>query len=146
MSTDLPQTTSQSFSVEGIDQRLLFGQNDIFLRLIESSFDTKIVARGEKVTVEGASSEVHQVIQLLNDLVTRLRRGDFITEQYLNYAITMIKEDGHGPASALPTEALLTSALRKAIKPKTLGQTKYVEAVEKNDIVFSMPGFHSSGG
>jgi phosphate starvation-inducible PhoH-like protein len=56
----------------------------------------------------------------------------------LNYAIAMVRESGHGPASDISTESLLTSALKKPIKPKTVGQSKYVEAVDRHDIVFSI--------
>jgi phosphate starvation-inducible PhoH-like protein len=78
------------------------------------------------------------VVRVLNDLVHRLRQGDYITDQYLHYAIAMVLENGEGPAESISTEALLTSALKKVIKPKTIGQTKYVEAVDRHDIVFSI--------
>lgn len=126
------------FTVEGIDQRLLFGQNDAFLRIIESRFLSKIVARGDRIILEGPPADVEQVFRLLGDLVTRIKQGDYITEQYLNYAIAMVREDGYGPAEIIPTEALLTSALKKVIKPKTIGQTRYVEAVDKHDMVFAI--------
>lgn len=129
---------NRTYSLEGIDQRLLFGQADSFLRVIESRFDIQIVARGDRVMLEGSPKAVEQVVQLLNDLVRRLRQGDYITDQYLNYAIAMVLENGQGPAESISTEALLTSALKKAIKPKTIGQTRYVEAVDKHDIVFAI--------
>ncbi|MDD3732586.1 MAG: PhoH family protein, partial [candidate division Zixibacteria bacterium] len=129
---------TRTFDAAEIDQRLLFGQNDVFLRIIESRFLCKIIARGEKVIIEGPPEDVERVLRLLSDLVTRLKLGDIITEQYLNYAIAMVQENGQGPAKAISTEALLTSALKKAIKPKTIGQSQYVEAVDKNDIVFSI--------
>ncbi len=129
---------TRTYSVEGIDQRLLFGQADSFLRIIESRFDIQIVARGDRVMLEGSPKAVDQVVQLLNDLVKRLRQGDYITDQYLNYSIAMVLENGQGPAESISTEALLTSALKKAIKPKTIGQTRYVEAVDKRDIVFAI--------
>jgi len=129
---------SRTFSVEGIDQRLIFGQADSFLRIIESRFDARIVARGDRVMIEGNSRSVERVVQVLNDLVTRLRKGDYVTDQYVNYAIAMVMENGQGPAESISTEALLTSALKKVIKPKTIGQTRYVEAVDKHDIVFSI--------
>ncbi len=129
---------SRTFAIEGLDQRLLFGQNDVFLRIIESRFTSKIVARGDKITIEGGASDVEQIYRLLGDLVTRIKQGDFITEQYLNYAIAMVKENGQGPADGISTEALLTSSLKKVIKPKTIGQTRYVDAVDKNDIVFAI--------
>jgi phosphate starvation-inducible PhoH-like protein len=138
MDTGIEETKSRTFSVEGIDQRLLFGQNSVFLRMIESHFDCTIVARGDRVTVEGAGREVDQVIRLMRDMVTRVKQGDFLTDQYLAYAIAMVRENGEGPAEKISTEALLTSALKKAIKPKTVGQTRYVDAVDKNDVVFAI--------
>jgi len=138
MSPDQEETAVRTFTVEGIDQRILFGQNDAFLRAIESRFLSKIVARGDKVIVEGPPADIERVFRLLGDLVTRIKQGDYITEQYLNYAIAMVKEDGYGPAEVISTESLLTSALKKVIKPKTVGQTRYVEAIGRSDIVFSI--------
>ena len=138
MAEDIEETRSRSFDVADVDQRLLFGQNGVFLRMIEARFDSKIVARGDRIVVEGPAREVDLVIRLLGDLVTRVQHGEFLTEQYLNYAITMVRENGQGPAEAISTEALLTSALKKVIKPKTVGQTRYVEAVDRHDIVFAI--------
>lgn len=138
MSPDQEETAVRTFTVEGIDQRILFGQNDAFLRAIESRFLSKVVARGDKIIVEGPPDDIERVFRLLGDLVTRIKQGDYITEQYLNYAITMVKEDGYGPAEVISTETLLTSALKKVIKPKTVGQTRYVEAIGRSDIVFSI--------
>ena len=138
MNPDQEETAVRTFTVEGIDQRILFGQNNAFLRAIESRFLSKIVARGDKVIVEGPPDDIERVFRLLGDLITRIKQGDYITEQYLNYAITMVKEDGYGPAEVISTESLLTSALKKVIKPKTVGQTRYVEAIGRSDIVFSI--------
>jgi len=132
------QQISRNFSVEGLDQRLLFGQNDLNLRTLESRFDCRVIARGDSITVTGNPDEVEKVIRLLEDLVTRVRQGDFITEQYINYAIAMVKENGRGPAEDISTASLLTSALKKAIKPKTVGQSEYVKAVDRSDIVFAI--------
>jgi len=138
MSLELNDKKTALFNAEGIDQRLLFGQNSAFLRMIESRFLAKIVARGEIIQVEGEPREVEQIMRLFGDLTTRIKQGDIITEQYMNYAIAMIREDGTGPAESISTEALLTSALKKVIRPKTIGQTKYVEVVDKHDIVFAI--------
>ncbi len=138
MNPNLEETVIRSFTIEGIDQRILFGQNDVFLRIIETRFACRIVARGEKLVIEGLPSEVEQVVRLFGDLVTRIKAGDIITEQYLTYAISMIKENGLGPAEEISTEALITSSLKKEIRPKTIGQTRYIEAVDRNDLVFSI--------
>lgn len=138
MGVELEDKRSLTFDVQGIDQRMLFGQNDVFLRIMETRFPVKIVARGDKVLLEGPAADVAQVERVLQDLVTRIGQGDYITEQYLNYAIAMVREGSQGPAREISTEALLTNSLKKIIKPKTIGQTKYVNAVEHNDLVFSI--------
>lgn len=138
MAVDMENVKTKTFSIAEIDQRLLFGQNDVFLRMIESRFSSKIVARGDKIIVEGDSNDVDLVLRLLGDLTTRIKSDGFITDQYLNYAISMVKENGRGPADDISTETLLTNSLRKEIKPKTVGQSGYVNAVSKNDIVFSI--------
>ena len=106
--------------------------------MIETRLDCKIVARGEKIVIEGEGPVVERAERVLQDFVTRIKQGDFISEQYVNYAIAMVLENGHGPAGAISTQALLTNSLKKAIKPKTVGQTKYVEAVDRSDVVFSI--------
>jgi len=138
MSLELDNTGTATFSVEGLDQRLLFGQNSVFLKIIEANFISKIIARGDTIRIEGEPREVQQILRVLSDLTTRIKQGDVITQQYINYAIAMVREDGAGPAENISTEALLTNSLRKVIKPKTVGQSRYVEAVDKNDIVFSI--------
>ncbi len=138
MSLDFKQKISRTITIEGVDQRMLFGQNDVFLRLLETHFDCSLVARGEKIIVEGTLAEVQKVLRLIGDLITRLKQGDVLSEQYLNYAIGMVQENGQGPAGEISTETLLTGMLKKQIKPKTVGQTKYVDAIDKNDIVFAI--------
>lgn len=138
MGLDVGEKKSADLIIEGIDPRLLFGQNDVFLRIIESNFSSKIIARGDRIIIEGSPPVVDRVVRLLNDFVTRIKQGDYLTQQYVNYAIGMVKENGYGPAEFISTEQLLTNSLKKVIKPKTIGQTRYVEAVDKHDIVFSI--------
>jgi len=138
MNESVGAAKSQAIDIRDIDQRLLFGPNHVFLRMIEGRFQVKIVARGDKVVLEGPAREVDLAGALFEDLMTRLRQGDYLTEQYLNYAIAMVRENGLGPAGEISTEALLTSALKKVIKPKTVGQTHYVDTVSRHDIVFAI--------
>ncbi len=126
------------FSIEGCDPRLLFGQNDSFLRRIEKEFPLSIVARGDKITVEGDPDDVEKVINLFKDLTSRLGHGDYITDQYLNYAIEMIKEKGDGPADIIARSRPNRVTSKHTIKPKTVGQKKYLDAIAENDIVFSI--------
>ena len=129
---------STTYLIEDIDPRLVFGQNDVFLRLIEKKFTATIVARGNKVIIEGDPAEVQNIIDLLNDLITRIRHGDYITEQYLNYSIEMVREGQGGPASIIAEEAHALAHLKREVRPKTVGQKLYLDSIKENDIVFSI--------
>jgi len=138
MSNEAIERISKTYVIEGLDPRLLFGQNSGFLRSIENAFDADIVARGDKIIIEGTQDEVDRVWKLFSDLGTRLKSGDYITEQYLRYAIEMVKEGNGGPADSLGDQYLSEATLKLKVRPKTIGQKKYLEAIERNDIVFSI--------
>ncbi len=130
-------TKQKRIDVSDVDQRLLFGQGGSFLRLIESEFDAKIVARGDSITLQGEEAELKNLETLFSDLIQHLNRTGQLTERYVLYAIGMVKQKGVGPFSDLQTEALVTSiATRQSIKPRTVGQKDYVKSMESYDIVF----------
>jgi len=127
----------KKLSLDGdIDQRVLFGQNGVFLRIIEEAFNIKIIARGETVTIEGAEKDVKQVETVIHDLISHLRKNNELSERYVLYSINMVKQNGVGPAKEIESAALITSIVTKeSIKPRTVGQKEYVQAMETNDIV-----------
>lgn len=126
---------TRTVSLSGIDQRHLFGQHSSFFRLVETQFDVKLVARGETISIEGDKVEVEAVNRLLEDMMTRIRTGHELSEQYLLYAIDLVKNGGKGPAEILNEK---TDGAATLITPKTVGQKDYIEAIEKFDIVFSI--------
>ncbi|UCD17506.1 MAG: PhoH family protein [Candidatus Zixiibacteriota bacterium] len=138
MGTKSRETVSKTFVLEDCDPRLLFGQNDAFLRRIEQAFTPSIVARGDRIIIEGEAAEVNRVFKLFEDLTARLAGSDYLTEQYLNYAIEMIKEEGDGPAKSMADSEAADAISKPYIRPKTIGQKKYLEAIRGNDIVFSI--------
>ena len=123
-------------SLAGSDPRLLFGQHDHHLRVIESQFPVEIIARGDQVTIMGPQEEVTRVERLLADLAVRLEKEGEINRQYLDYAIDMIKSDGKGPQASLPPQGLLHTQKHGVIKAKTLGQAQYLEAIASDELVF----------
>ena len=138
MGTETNDKISRTISIEGFDPRLLFGQNDCFLRKIEDSFEAHIVARGDNIQIDGAEDVVNKVEKLFNDLTLRLKQGDYITDQYLNYSIEMVGEGNGSPAEMMAADHLSDFTQKLKIRPKTVGQKKYLESIEDNDIVFSI--------
>lgn len=122
-----------------VDQRILFGQGGSFLRLIQSQFDARIVARGDNISIQGNEKEVKQLEALFNSLVTHLKKNKELSEKYLLYAISLVKEGISSSLNDLQVSTLVTSIVTKeSIQPRTLGQKEYVQAMEEYDIVFSI--------
>lgn len=122
-----------------VDQRLLFGQGGYYLRLIEDQFDARITARGDSIVLQGEEKEVSLLETLFGDLINQLKRDHKLSERYVLYAISMVKQNGIGPFNDLQVGSIVTSIVtQEKIKPRTIGQKDYIKAIESYDIVFSI--------
>ncbi len=132
--------TERKLFIEDVDQRLLFGFQGTNLQMIESEFPVKLTARGDWIYITGEDKEVKEVEKVIKDISDHLKATGELNERYIHYAITMVKENGAGPnKEILDVEPLVVSlATRQAIKPRTIGQNGYVQAIEANDLVFSI--------
>ncbi len=129
---------TKKIELNGIDQRLLFGPSDIYLRLIEERLPLKLVTRGETLVIEGQPVLVDKAGALFADLIARLKNKQEVTEQYILYSLSRIESNGLGPANELEAQAVITSLSKEPVQPKTVGQKDYLAAMASNDIVFSI--------
>ncbi len=129
---------TKKIELNGIDQRLLFGPSDIYLRLIEEKLPLKLVTRGETLVIEGQPNLVDKAGALFADLIARLKAKQDITEQYILYSLSRIESNGLGPANELEAQAVITSLSKEPVQPKTVGQKDYLAAMGTNDIVFAI--------
>lgn len=130
--------TSRAFPIVGVDPRILSGPNESFYPLVESQFNVRLTARGEDVLVFGPKQNVGQVGALLTDLVGHIKKTGELSERYLFYAMTIVKEDGRGPSEKLEVATSLAGIGTRQIKPKTLGQRAYLESIENFDITVAI--------
>jgi len=108
------------------------------LRMIESQFDAKIIARGDNIILEGKEKEIGQLEALLHNLITHLKKNKELSEKYLLYTISLVKEEVSS-VNDLQVSTLITSIFTKeSIQPRTVGQRDYVRSMEQYDIVFSI--------
>jgi len=114
----------------------LFGNNDIFLKRIEQQLNVSIISRGETIQVIG---EKYKLVELvLQHLLTILNKGIMLTERDVIYAVKLAEQ---GKIDALPTlfeDEIIKNARGNAIRVKTLGQKKYVNEIERSDLVFGI--------
>jgi phosphate starvation-inducible protein PhoH and related proteins len=117
----------------------LLGTRDELLKLIEAAFESTVFVRGNEITITGEQTDAERVARLFEELITLLERGDALTADTVGRSIDIIRGDDDGGArpSQVFGDAVLTSRGR-SIKPKTLGQKKYVDAIRKNTVVFGI--------
>jgi phosphate starvation-inducible protein PhoH and related proteins len=115
----------------------LLGPRDEHLALIEKAFQADVHVRGNQVTLRGEPAEVALVERLLDELVTIIRTGQGVTTETVERAIGILRtETTERPADVLSLNIL--SNRGRTIRPKTLNQKRYVEAIDKHTIVFGI--------
>lgn len=117
----------------------LLGQRDELLKVVEQAFDSSIRARGNEITITGDPADVERVSTLFEELLEMLEGGDVLTADSLGRSIEMVK--GTTGERVRPSEVFSDAVLvhrGRAIRPKTLGQKKYVDAIRRSTIVFGI--------
>jgi phosphate starvation-inducible PhoH-like protein len=114
----------------------LLGQRDELLRLVESAFDTQIIVRGNEITITGDETETEKVTFLFEELLTIIGHGQPLTTESVGKTIDMVKTEQVRPSEVFG-DVLLTTRGR-SIAPKTLGQKRYVDAIRRSTMTFSI--------
>ena len=115
----------------------LLGSGDELLHVIEREFDADIHVRGNEITATGTPAETALVTALFDELVELLRKGTDLTADAVERTAAMLRaERGVRPADVLTVGIL--SARGRTIRPKTLNQKRYADAIDQHTIVFSI--------
>jgi len=115
----------------------VFGPADEFLRLIEAEIDGTIHARSNVLTVSAEPAEAAFVERVLDEIVAMVRSGQGVTTELVERSIAMLRaETSERPADVLSLNIL--SNRGRTIRPKTLNQKRYVDAIDKHTIVFGI--------
>jgi phosphate starvation-inducible PhoH-like protein len=114
----------------------LLGDRDELLKTVEAAFDSDILVRGNEITITGEQEEAERVATLFEELLTLLDRGQVLTPTAVGHTIDMIKQEDVRPSEVLGD--FLLTARGKSIAPKTLGQKRYVDALRRSTLTFSI--------
>ena len=105
---------------------------------IEKAFNVKIVNRGENIKVTGDESGTAKAAKVINALENMAKSGEDITEQSLNYIISSVSDGELNELSKVYGDHICLTANGRPVKPKTLGQKKYVDLIRNNTVVFGI--------
>ena len=129
---------SRTLVVPGDDAlRLLLGKQDENLRILEERFPVRVVVRGNEVTVQGKDEVVvSRVADFLEQIIDAAEHGHRIAPSDLNYGMDVLAEGEVANMRSLYDDVVCITTRGKPVRPRTLGQKAYVEAMRKNDVTF----------
>lgn len=116
----------------------VFGRFDEFARKIEKTLHISFVYRDNELRVIGEEVAVHRAIQVISTLAELAKRGNTVTEQNVDYALSLTYTDSTKDMIELDDTIICRTTNGKPVKAKTLGQKKYVESIKNNTIVFGL--------
>lgn len=115
----------------------LFGKYDENVKLIEQTFNVKVVNRNDEIKITGEGNR-----ELAADVITKLldiaQKGERVTLQSVNYIIGLVMDDNPLDINKLLEDTVIVTARGKYVKCKTLGQKTYIDSIKNNDIVFGI--------
>lgn len=125
----------QIISVDAVEQAVsLFGNFDENIKLIEAHYGVTVLSRGSEIKVAGETESVSKAVRAINGLLLLINRGEVITEQNVRYVISLADDGDEDKLSSLSGDCICITSKGKPVKPKTLGQKKYVDSIRNNTI------------
>ena len=134
----MDSNTTYRMEIPAETMRTIFGQGDYYLNKIEKELHVMIVNRDGYLSVSGKESDVKHAVSLLSELSELSRKGTVIGEQKVDYGIEMSKESRENVLLSMEEDCICHTVNGKVVKPLTLGQKQYVDAIRKNMIVFGL--------
>ena len=129
----------ERISIERMEQAVnLFGSFDENIHLIENEFGVTVANREGELRVNGEPEDVMVASKALGALLTLTGRGETITEQNVRYVIGLARAGQEDKVDELTQDVICISAKGRPIKPKTIGQKKYVESIFENAVTIGV--------
>lgn len=116
----------------------VFSQFDTYIKKIERTFHVTLISRDGATKIVGDTIAAQKAQRVLTQLVELAKRGNTITEQNVDYAISLVFEDQEEALVSIDKDLICHTLQGKPIKPKTLGQKKYVDAIRNGMITFGL--------
>ncbi|MCL2199510.1 MAG: PhoH family protein [Defluviitaleaceae bacterium] len=117
----------------------VFGKLDEHVKKIEQAFAVTVITRDDGVHIMSntPAANPQKAEKVLRHLVTLAKKGETITEQQVNYSIAALEEE-HDQIEHLSDDTICNTISGRPVKPKTVGQKKYIDQIRKNTIVFAV--------
>jgi phosphate starvation-inducible PhoH-like protein len=116
----------------------IFGTYDSNIRKIEDEYNVSVVNRGDDVVISGEEAGVLKAKTVVNALINLAKSGQIIEEQNVNYIVSETNDNNATQLNDINDDFICLTMNGRALRPKTLGQKKYVDSIRKNTVVFGV--------
>ncbi len=136
--TDL--MAEQILNIDRMEQAVaLFGSFDSNIKQIENAYSVTVTVRGGEMKISGDAENVSRAARAVNSLLLMLNKGETLNEQNVGYVLSLVDDGDEDKLSRLSENGCICITSKgRPVKPKTLGQQKYVEAIKDNTITLAV--------
>lgn len=130
----------QTVDIERIEQLVnLFGNFDENIKRIEKKYGVAVTSHGSQIKIRGGVTDVMNAVRTVNALIAMINKGEQITDQNVDYVAALVEDGEDGKISAVTdADCVCITSKGKPVKPKTVGQRHYVDAIKKNTITIGV--------
>lgn len=131
--------TEQTITFDEMEQAVaLFGAFDENVRMIEREYGVSIVSRGSDIKIIGDPERVDKAVRAINSMLVLINKGEALTDQNVRYVLSLVSEGNEDKIGSITTDSICITSKGRPVKPKTLGQKKYTQAIDENTITFGV--------
>ncbi|MGN0594569.1 MAG: PhoH family protein [Hominimerdicola sp.] len=116
----------------------LFGNYDENVNIIQREYGVVILGRGDDIKITGEEENVYNAGEAVNALITLINKGEQINEQTIRYVFSLVREGKQYEVQHMSDDGICVTMTGKIVKPKTLGQKRYINAIKKKTIVLGV--------
>ncbi len=116
----------------------LFGSFDVNVKQVEKAFGVSVISRGTQIKIAGEPENVYDAVRAVEGLLTLINKGEALNEQNVGYVIQLVRDGQTDKLSGLMGDCICITTKGRPVKPKTLGQKKYVDQIAANTVTFGI--------
>ncbi|MBS1324368.1 MAG: phosphate starvation-inducible protein PhoH, partial [Oscillospiraceae bacterium] len=116
----------------------LFGTYDENINMIQRQYDVVVLSRGTDIKISGSDENVTKASQAIEALMKISKTGERVTGQTIRYVASMVSDGAAEQVNELIGDGVCVTATGKIVRPRTVGQKKYVDGIKNNTIVMGI--------
>ena len=129
----------QTIDIDRMEQAVaLFGTFDENIKIIQNEYLVSVTVRGSELKISGDVENVSKAVSVINSLLTLINHGEALSEQNVRYCMSLVNEGSDQKIESLSGDCICITSKGKPVKPKTIGQKNYCNAIKQNTITIGV--------